>query len=94
MSDSRPFAKVTIEVLVSVEWDDGSYWDAPEQYLVAREAEMTKVEFFEDPGLGIIAEYGAADDLDCDSAIVDAVRGALIPTETEPEVTELGEFQL
>lgn len=84
MSDEKLFARVTLQVDVSLGRDDSSYFESPEDYLVAREAEMTDVEFFEDPGIGIIAEYGAADDLDADNVIIDAVKSALIPAIHEP----------
>ena len=80
------FARVTIQVDIRLGRDDGGYFDPPEDYLVAREAEHTAVEFFMDPGMGIIAEW-AADDLDADGAIIAAVKSALIPTlveEVEP----------
>src|SRR5690606_12769517 len=84
MTDAeRLFARVTLQVDVFLGRDEGTYFDPPEDYLVAREAEMTSVEFFEDPGIGILAEYGAADDLDADNAIIDAVKSALIPAQEE-----------
>jgi hypothetical protein len=84
MTDAeRLFARVTLQVDVFLGRDDSSYFELPEDYLVAREAEMTSVELFEDPGVGILAEYGAADDLDADSAIINAVKSALVPVPTE-----------
>lgn len=83
MSDERLFARVTLEVSVYLGRDDGNYFDLPEDYLVAREAEHTSVEFFEDPGMGILAQYGHADDLDADCAIIHAVLSAITPTRVE-----------
>lgn len=86
MADNeRLFARVYLQVDVFLSRDEGGYFDPPEDYLVAREAEHTAVEFFEDPGIGIIAEHGAADDLDADNAIIQAVMSAIIPAQTETE---------
>ena len=82
MTDERSFARVTIQVDVSIGRDDGSYFDPPEDYLIVREAEPTAVEWFVDADMGIIAEW-AADDLDADGAIIDAVKSALIPVQEE-----------
>lgn len=82
------FAKVTVEVSVYLGRDSGGYFEPPEDYLVAREAEATNVEFFDDPGIGIIVEHGAADDFDCDSVIVEAAKGALVPAPVEPNDSE------
>lgn len=83
MSDEeRLIARITLQVDVRVGRDDGGYLGPPEDYLVVREAEPTAVEWLEDPGIGIIAEW-AADDLDVDGAIIDAVRSALMPVQVE-----------
>lgn len=88
------FAKVALEVSVYLGRDAGTNFEPPEDYLVAREAEMVSVEFFADPGIGILVESGAADDFDCDNAIVEAAKGALIPTPVEPAEIEIGELRL
>ena len=80
--EERLVARVTLQVDVSIGRDDGGYLGPPEDYLAVREAEPTAVEWFEDPDIGIIAEW-AADDLDVDGAIIDAVKSALMPVQVE-----------
>lgn len=81
-NEERLIARITLQVDVRVGRDDGGYFDPPEDYLIVREAGHTAVEWFEDPSIGIIAEW-AADDLDADGAIIDAVKSALIPVQVE-----------
>lgn len=81
----RLFARVTLQVDVYLGRDGGTYFDPPEDYLVVREADHTAVEFFDDPGIGVLVEYAASDDLDADNALIDAMRSALIPVQMEEQ---------
>lgn len=86
------YAKVTLEVLVYLGYDEGintpDVYEPPYPYMVARTAEMTSVEIIGDPEMGIIIEYGAADDFDPDDLLVSEVKNALTPVRYDPSSSE------
>lgn len=85
MGDEKLFARVTLTVDVYIGLEPGinnsSAYELPYEYLVAREANHTDVEFFGNPAAGILAEEGGSEDLDADGVILDAVKSALNPVE-------------